>query len=68
LVSDWSSDGGSAYLALLGYLIGLVLLIPVSGFRANSDAARYSGRVLAVGGLATLGMTLRLLTLWTPAA
>ncbi len=53
---------------LLGYLIGIVLLIPVAWFWANSERTRYSGLVLAVAALAVLAMTLRLLTLWTPAA
>jgi hypothetical protein len=53
---------------LLGYLIGIVLLIPVAWFWANSERTRYSGLVLAVAALAVLAMSLRLLTLWTPAA
>jgi uncharacterized membrane protein len=53
---------------LIGYLIGIVLLIPVAWFWANSERTRYSGLVLAVAALAVLAMTLRLLTLWTPAA
>ena len=53
---------------VVGYLIGIVLLIPVAWFWANSERTRYSGLVLAVAALATLAMTLRLLTLWIPAA
>jgi hypothetical protein len=53
---------------LIGYLIGVVLLIPVAWLWANSERTRYSGLVLAVAALAVLAMTLRLLTLWTPAA
>ena len=53
---------------LLGYLIGIVLLIPVAWLWANSERTRYSGLVLAVAALAVLAMTLRLLTLWVPAA
>ncbi len=53
---------------LIGYLFGIVLLFPVAWFWANSVRTRYSGLVLAVAALATLAMTLRLLTLWTPAA
>ena len=53
---------------LVGYLIGIVLLIPVAWFWANSERTRYSGLVLAVAALAVLAMTLRLLSLWTPAA
>ena len=51
---------------LIGYLIGIVLLIP--WFWANTERTRYSGLVLAVASLAVLAMTLRLLTLWTAAA
>lgn len=53
---------------LVGYLIGVVLIIPVAWFWANTERTRYSGLVLAVAALAVLAMTLRLLTLWTPAA
>jgi hypothetical protein len=53
---------------LVGYLIGIVLLIPVAWFWANSERTRYSGLVLAVAALAVLAMTLRLLSLWTPTA
>ena len=53
---------------LVGYLIGIVVLIPVAWFWANTERTRYSGVVLAVAALAVLAMTLRLLSLWTPAA
>jgi hypothetical protein len=53
---------------VIGYLIGIVLLIPVAWFWANTERTRYSGLVLAVAALAVLAMTLRLLSLWTPAA
>jgi hypothetical protein len=53
---------------LIGYLIGVVLLVPVAWFWANTERTRYSGLVLAVAALAVLAMTLRLLSLWTPAA
>lgn len=52
----------------IGYLIGIVLLIPVAWFWANVERTRFSGVVLAVAALATLAMTLRLLSLWVPAA
>jgi hypothetical protein len=38
----------------------------VAWFWANSERTRFSGVVLAVAALAVLGMTLRLLVLWTP--
>jgi len=50
----------------IGYLIGIVILIPVAWLWANSERTRFSGVVLAVAALAVLGMTLRLLELWIP--
>lgn len=49
----------------VGYLIGIVLLIPVAWFWANSERTRFSGVVLAVAALSVLVMTVRLLDLWT---
>jgi len=51
----------------IGYLIGIVILIPIAWFWANVERNRFSGIVLAVAALAVLAMTLRLLVLWTPA-
>lgn len=51
----------------IGYLIGIILLIPVAWAWANVERTRYSGIVLAVAGLAVGVMTLRLLQLWIPA-
>jgi hypothetical protein len=48
----------------IGYLIGIVVLIPVAWFWANVERSRFSGVVLAVAGLAVAVMTLRLLQLW----
>ena len=50
----------------IGYLLVIVVLIPLAWFWANSERTRYSGVVMAVAALSVLGMTLRLLTLWTP--
>lgn len=50
----------------IGYLIGIVILIPVGWLWANSERTRFSGVVLAVAMLAVLGMTLRLVMLWGP--
>ena len=50
----------------IGYLIGIVILIPIAWFWANAERNRFSGIVLAVAALAVLAMTLRLLVLWTP--
>jgi len=51
----------------IGYLIGIVILIPVAWLWANVERTRFSGVVLAIAEFAVLGMTLRLLVLWTPA-
>lgn len=51
----------------IGYLIGIVVLIPVAWFWANVERTRFSGIVLAIAGLAVAVMTLRLLQLWVPA-
>lgn len=50
----------------IGYLISIVILIPIAWFWANAERNRFSGIVLAVAALAVLAMTLRLLILWTP--
>lgn len=51
----------------IGYLIGVVLLVPIAWFWANTERTRFSGVVLAVAAFAVLAMTLRLLVLWVPA-
>ena len=51
----------------VGYLIGIVILIPIAWFWANTERTRFSGVVLAVAAMAVLAMTLRLLVLWNPA-
>lgn len=48
----------------IGYLIGILVLIPVAWMWANVERTRFSGIVLAVAGLAVAVMTLRLLQLW----
>lgn len=51
----------------IGYLVGVLLLIPVAWFWANVERTRFSGLVLAVAAFSVLAMTLRLLVLWVPA-
>ena len=51
----------------IGYLMGIVILIPIAWLWANVERNRFSGVVLAVAALAVLAMTLRLLVLWIPA-
>jgi len=51
----------------IGYLIGILVLIPAAWFWANTERTRFSGLVLAVAAFGVLAMTLRLLVLWVPA-
>ena len=51
----------------IGYLIGIVVLVPFAWFWANSERTRFSGLVLAVAAAAVAAMTFRLVVLWTPA-
>lgn len=51
----------------IGYLLVIVILIPLAWFWANTERTRFSGVVMAIAGLSVFGMTLRLLSLWTPA-
>jgi hypothetical protein len=52
----------------IGYLIAVLVVIPLAWFWANTERTRWSGVVLAIAALAVLAMTLRLLQLWTPVA
>ena len=52
----------------IGYVIVIVLWIPFAWLWANSERTRFSGVVMAVAALCVFAMTLRLITLWTPAA
>lgn len=47
----------------VGYLVAIVVLVPIAWFWANSERTRFSGVVLAVAAFAVLAMTLRLLDL-----
>ena len=51
----------------VGYLLVIMVLIPLAWFWANSERTRFSGVVMAIAALSVFGMTLRLLSLWTPA-
>ena len=51
----------------IGYLVGILVLIPIAWFWANVERTRFSGAVLAIAAFAVLAMTLRLIVLWTPA-
>lgn len=50
----------------IGYLIGVVVLIPIAWFWANIERTRFSGVVMALAALSVGAMTLRLLVLWVP--
>ncbi|MBP2418120.1 hypothetical protein ACFFOM_09040 [Microlunatus capsulatus] len=52
----------------IGYLLAILVLIPLAWFWANTERTRWSGVVLAVAALSVLAMTLRLLQLWTQVA
>jgi hypothetical protein len=52
----------------VGYLVAILLLLPLAFFWANTERTRWSGVVLAVAALSVLAMTLRLLQLMPPAA
>ncbi|SDR93055.1 hypothetical protein SAMN04488543_0770 [Friedmanniella luteola] len=49
----------------VGYLLAILVLIPLAWFWANTERTRWSGVVLAVAALSVLAMTLRLVQLWT---
>lgn len=51
----------------IGYLVGIVVVVPVAWFWANAERTRFSGLVLAVAAAAVAAMTFRLVVLWTPA-
>jgi hypothetical protein len=49
----------------IGYLLAILVLIPLAWFWANTERTRWSGVVLAVAALSVAAMTLRLVQLWT---
>lgn len=51
----------------IGYLVGILVLVPVAWFWANTERTRFSGVVLAVAAAAVAAMTFRLVVLWVPA-
>jgi hypothetical protein len=48
----------------VGYLLAILIIIPLAWFWANNERTRWSGVVLAVAAFSVLAMTLRLLQLW----
>ncbi|GAA2111153.1 hypothetical protein GCM10009841_33740 [Microlunatus panaciterrae] len=51
----------------VGYLVGIILLVPIAVFWALSERNRFSGLVMSVAAVAVAAMTLRLFTLWSTA-
>ncbi len=51
----------------IGYLVGILVLMPLAWFWANSERTRFSGVVLAIAAASVAAMTFRLLVLWVPA-
>lgn len=49
----------------IGYLAGIVVLMPVAVWWGIGDRSRYSGLVMTIAGVAVAVMTLRLLDLWS---
>lgn len=49
----------------VGYLIAILLLLPVAALWALSERTRFSGVVLAIAAFSVFAMTLRLQRLWT---
>ena len=47
----------------VGYLVVIVLFVPIAWLWANAERTRFSGLVLAVAAFSVLAMTLRLLDL-----
>jgi hypothetical protein len=48
----------------VGYLIGIVVVLPVAVAWAWADRTRWSGAVVAIGGVAVAVMTARLAMMW----
>ena len=59
-----SGERPPALATTIGYLIGIVLLLPLAAAWALSDRSRFSGVVLAVAAFSVVAMTVRLLALW----
>ena len=49
----------------IGYLAGIVVLMPAGIWWGVSDRSRYSGLVMTIAGAAIAVMSLRLLDLWS---
>ena len=59
-----SGDGPTETATGIGYLIGILLLMPAGIWWAVVDRTRYSGLVMTIAGAAIAVMSLRLLQIW----
>lgn len=60
-----ATGNGPAELAVgLGYLIGIIVLMPAAIWWSVADRSRFSGLVMTVAGIGIVVMSLRLLELW----
>jgi hypothetical protein len=48
----------------VGYLVGIIAVLPIAVAWAWADRTRWSGAVVAVGGLTVAVMTARLVMMW----
>ncbi|HEY6793245.1 MAG TPA: hypothetical protein VI248_01030 [Kineosporiaceae bacterium] len=53
---------------VVGYLVGIVAVLPIAVAWAWADRTRWSGSVVAVGGLTVAVMTARLVMMWQGSA
>lgn len=49
----------------IGYLLGIVVLIPVAIFWSLTERTRFSSLVMAIAGTAVAVMSIRLLQIWS---
>lgn len=65
LIAIARGHGPAETATAIGYLIGIVVLMPVGIWWAIVDRSRYSGLVMTVAGVAIAVMSLRLLQIWS---
>jgi hypothetical protein len=63
-VSIGRGHGPAETATSIGYLAGIVVLMPAAIWWGISDRSRYSGLVMTIAGVAVAVMSLRLLELW----
>lgn len=60
-----NGHGPSEPSTAIGYLIGIVVLMPVAIFWSLSERTRFSSLVMAIAGVAVAVMSIRLLQIWS---